>query len=76
MTLKHFYEIVEDLANTQRDAERDIRRGFHLMSKDGRCVTEVNSAHAPTRAREREREIESTSGNRLLCSVAARGTSS
>jgi Ca2+-binding EF-hand superfamily protein len=51
VTLKLFYEIVEDLANTQRDAERDIRRGFHLMSSDGRSVTEVGAQLPPTRAR-------------------------
>lgn len=39
--MKQFYEIVEDLSSTHRDAVREIRSGFRLMSKNGTSVTEV-----------------------------------
>lgn len=41
VTLKQFYDIVEDLSSTHRDAVREIRGGFRLMSKNGTSVTEV-----------------------------------
>eukprot|EP00035_Acanthoeca_spectabilis_P003837 m.95948 g.95948 ORF g.95948 m.95948 type:complete len:195 (+) comp12345_c0_seq2:318-902(+) len=50
VTLRQFFEIVDELGSTKRDATREIKHGFKLFTGEGQHITETDLRRAAVTA--------------------------